>query len=249
MERAPDHGSALCGSGGAPLNQGENGTCTGYAFGHVVATNLMMKYGVAIGAEDITKQAIMGASTIKGDQVWHSNFLLEFAQTWNDSIASNMFVPDVSNSKRYKLRGELVEIMTFDEAYEKMRELEMAGLEMMIAYKTSKRGEHAHHAITAFRCDPIAKEIVGMNSWGAHEPIKSVKAKNFIRAVTVDPVITEVTRESQRQPTLFNDDKPFPTTKFYQNMPKNFARVKKLEADEGGLRAAHGGGGWHVAEW
>ena len=29
--------------------------------------------------------------------------------------------------------------MTFDEAYEKMRELEMAGLEMMIAYKTGKR--------------------------------------------------------------------------------------------------------------
>lgn len=238
MERENDHGSALCGSGGTPLNQGENGTCTGYAFGRVVATNLMMKYGVAIGAEYIAKQAIMGAQTINGDDVWHSNLLLEFAQTWNNSPVSKMFVPDVSNSKRYKLRVELVEIMTFDEAYEKMRELEMAGLEMMIAYKTGKRGEHAHHAITAFRCDPIAKEIVGMNSWGAHEPIKSVKAQNFIRAVMVDPVITEAAPASQKTGKVYTDEKPFPTTKFYKNMPKMFARVKKLEADEGGLRAA-----------
>ena len=89
MDRASAHGSALCQSGGTPLNQGNNGTCSAYAFGCVTSVNLMNKYDVAISAEKIKDDALEGAQTMKGENVRNGSTMSElgvpFATSWSMS--------------------------------------------------------------------------------------------------------------------------------------------------------------------
>ena len=87
---------------------------------------------------------------------------------------------------------------------------------------------------------------MGINSWGALEPIKSVNAKNFIRAVTVDPIITHRAGEKNTTYTLRN---PHPTTESYKSMPKMFAREKELGADARALPAVEAARQGAEAAW
>lgn len=236
MDRASAHGSALCQSGGTPLNQGNNGTCSAYAFGCVTSTNLMNKYDVAISAEKIKDDALEGAQTMKGEDVRNGSTMSELGETWNTSHNSTTLKADIDKAKWYRLRVELKEIKSFDAALEKMRELQQAGLQMMIALKTDKKG-HDNHAISAWQCDPIARTITAMNSWGAEQPTMTVTSENFLCAVTVDPIITH-RAEGEEKTITYGRRNLHPTTERYNNMTKNFARVKKLEADARARQAA-----------
>lgn len=224
----------LCGSGGTPLNQGKNETCVAYAMGCVTSANLRNKYGVAVHAEKLKNDALSGAETMKGETVWKGNLMMEFAKTWNVSVQCELYKTDINEEKRYKFWIDVEEIMTFDAAFEKMRELQLAGLQMMIALTTDTG---VQHAISAWRCDPVTRTITAMNSHGADEPNMTVNSGNFIRAVTVDPIITH---RAWKKKTIVYDNDTHPTTDHYKSMPHLFAREKKLEADAGALQAAQG---------
>ena len=211
------------------MNQGASETCVAYAFARVACMNLLHKYNVAINMEAIKEVANAGAQMHDGDNVFKGNGMMKFAEKWNPTICHE----DICKEKRYKWKLDLKEITEFDAAFEKMRELQQAGLQMMIARRTGKKG-HQQHAISAWRCDPIARTITATNSWGAHEPNMTVDAKNFICAVTVDPIITYAYKTT-RGVTYAGDE--YRTTDHYKSMPLLFARVNKLEADAGALPA------------
>lgn len=240
MAGAPHLINEHCGSGGTPLDQGDNGTCVPFSFGRVLSTNLLNKYAVSIGAKEIADRAIANAENQMGEKVWEGNLLMECPETWNKSAKAFRILSDTSNDKRYTISLRAIEIMTFDAALEEMRRLEMGHLEMMIALKTGMNGSHAGHAIAAFACDPIAKTITARNSWAARVPNMTVNADNFLRAVTVDPIIDEWAwpPAKKKKLTVCDDAHPYQTTELYDGMPKLHAHAKKLEADAKALPAA-----------
>ena len=174
-----------------PLNQGQAGTCVGYAFAAAVSQNLLAKYGVPVDAE-------MLAVKVKTlCPCWNGSLPAKMCAEWNAKHKEQgAYLEDIDKSAQYSIHVDCEKLADIEKTYEKMKRVE-GTMTLVCVIKTDTAG-HKLHAVAltnAYRDKPNMKAI---NSWGANKALMEVTRENFDSAFLVVPAIVDVQRNSKK---------------------------------------------------
>ena len=170
----------------APLYQGDQNTCTCYAFGQCVTSALLSIYETHIEAKDFVEKV----KTLMPS--WEGRDIGTVCEEWNDvRQKEGAWVENVDRSKRFQISVRELELVDdFATAYAVL-EAVRGCLMMLCSIKTgSANSQDPNHAVAAFATyeDAGEKKLIAVNSWPS-EPIIHVTAENFNLAVLIVPVI------------------------------------------------------------
>ena len=119
-----------------PLDQGNTDTCVAYAFATVLSANMMGKFSIGIDRHELVTVARTAV------ECWNGRRLVDFCDEWNLRMPS---VNDVSQYRRYKVRLDVIELRTIEEAYAQLEYLAPAQMVLMCSVDMA----NTSHAMTA----------------------------------------------------------------------------------------------------
>lgn len=162
-----------------PMDQGDLGTCVGYAFAQVLSQSLLVKYGIAVPKQDLV-------SKVKAlCPCWNGSSIRKVCFEWNQCCSvEGGRVEELHGRALHKVFVSYVEFPTAAAAWQKLKAVHGNAL-LMASVKTSANG-HAQHAVALCQYYPEPPNMQAVNSWGPQEPLMHVGDKNFLHAVYVE---------------------------------------------------------------
>ena len=175
----------------APLNQGSFDTCVAYAFSKCLVDGVLGKYAVPLKIEDVLAQVKASCPC------WNGSHIDILPNQWNGRVATNsdLYLEDVDNRCRYRVRVDVRRIDTVEEAYAEVQKIE--GVLLLMTSIATEMDGHETHAVAVDKPYKTPNEMRGLNSWGARQPFIEVTPDNFKYAVALDPIIIEKKKGSQ----------------------------------------------------
>ena len=174
-----------------PMNQGQAGTCVGYAFAAAVSQNLLAKYGVPVHAEKI-------ADKVKTLCVcWDGHWPDKMCAEWNAKHKEpGSYLEDVDKSAQYSINVACEQLTDIEKTYEKMKHVQ-GTMTLICVIKTDAAG-HSLHAVALTNAYRDKPNMYAINSWGASKALLDVTRENFHSAFVVMPGIVVVQKNHKK---------------------------------------------------
>jgi len=176
-----------------PLNQGQAGTCVGYAFAAAVSHNLLARYGVPVDPEKIADKV----KTLC--PCWGGHWPGKMCDEWNAKHNEpGAYLEDMEKSAQYSINVVCKQLADIEKTYEKMKRVQ-GTMTLVCVIKTDAVG-HELHAVALTNAYKGKPNMYATNSWGANQALMDVTRANFHSAFVVVPGIVAVQKNAQKAP-------------------------------------------------
>ena len=166
------------------MNQGQFGTCVGYAFAQSLAHGMLEKYGIPCKPEEIVSKI--------ENLCWDGQRTESMPTLWNEKKKDYSF-KNTDSTQRYTVHVDFDKLSTFEEAFVEMQRQKIKEMYMPCCITTQKDG-HGLHSValtSAYETAAGRKMMQAMNSWGSNQTFLDVTEDNFKYAITFDPIIID----------------------------------------------------------
>ena len=166
------------------MDQGQFGTCVGYAFAQTLANGMLAKYGIPCDPKEIVNKI--------ENLCWNGQHTESMPKLWNEKQKDYSF-KNIDSTQRYTVHVDFCKLGTFEAAFVEMQRHEHKKMYMPCSISTEEDG-HGRHSValtSAFETAAGRKMMQALNSWGATQTFMDVTEDNFVYAITFDPIITD----------------------------------------------------------